>query len=359
MPPVFSNRTLTADQIAILKRWIEEGGTYSEHWAFIPPKQPPVPQTADSSWVKQPIDALVDKRLETEHLKPSREASPATWLRRVSLDLTGLPPSPAELDSFSNDVKARGEKAYVGAVDRLLASPRYGERMALDWLDVARYADTHGFNNDSSRSMWRWRDWVVQSFNRNMPYDRFLTDQLAGDMLPHPTLDERIATGFDRNHVINSEGGIIDEEYRVEYVADRVSTFSQAWLGLTVGCARCHDHKFDPITQRDYYRFFAFFNNVPEIGEDGRVANAVPMVPAPTSKQQRKLHELETAIASLNQRVESREKASAGANRTSNTRWPELAHRIPCRPAPSSRFIVNRANNLTNLSNSRSLLPRV
>ena len=159
----------------------------------------------------------------------------------------------------------------------------------MDWLDVARYADTHGFNNDSARSMWRWRDWVIDAFNANMPYDRFLTEQLAGDLLPNPTLDQRIATGFGRNHVINSEGGIIDEEYRVEYVADRVRTLGMAWLGLTLECAHCHDHKFDPITQRDHYRFFAFFNNVPESGEDGRVANAVPMMPAPTAEQQRQM----------------------------------------------------------------------
>ena len=311
MPPVFSNRTLSADQIAILTRWIEQGGVYSEHWAFVPPKRPEAPQISDNRWVKQPIDTFVHKRLEEEHLQPARPADPATWMRRVSFDLTGLPASLVELDSFSKDAKARGEKAYVAAVDRLLASPRYGERMAQDWLDVARYADTNGFNNDSSRSMWRWRDWVIQSFNRNMPYDRFLTDQLAGDMLPNPTLDERIASGFNRNHVINSEGGIIDEEYRVEYVADRVGTFSQAWLGLTVGCARCHDHKFDPITQRDYYRFFAFFNNVPEIGEDARVANAVPMIPAPTEAQQRKIHELESAIRNLTERIESRERGSS------------------------------------------------
>jgi hypothetical protein len=309
MPPTFSNRSLTSDQIAILKRWIEEGGEYTKHWALIPPKRPPVPEVADRGWVKQPIDAFVAKRLQAEGLHPSRAASPETWLRRASLDLTGLPPSLDELDSFSRDAAARGEAAYGAAADRLLASPRYGERMAMDWLDVARYADTHGFNNDAERSMWRWRDWVIQSFNANMPYDRFLTEQLAGDLLPNPTVEQRIATGFGRNHVINSEGGIIDEEYRVEYVADRVRTLGMSWLGLTVECARCHDHKFDPITQRDYYRFYAFFNNVPEIGEDGRVANAVPILPAPTSEQQQKMRDLESAIAKLTEGVERRKKS--------------------------------------------------
>src|SRR5262245_19113720 len=307
MPPVFSNRTLTADQIAILKRWIEEGGVYNKHWSFVPPQRPAVPP-ADRNWVRQPIDAFVYQRLETEGLRPNRAAAPETWLRRVELDLTGLPPSPAELDSFAKDVKSHGEAAYRAAVDRLLASPRYGERMALDWLDVARYADTHGFNNDSSRSMWRWRDWVIESFNQNMPYNRFITEQLAGDLLPNPTLEQRIATCFGRNHVINSEGGIVEEEYRVSYVADRVRTLGMAWLGLTLECARCHDHKFDALTQRDYYRFFAFFNNVPETGEDGRVANAAPLIQAPNREQQSKMRELESAIAARTARLERLEK---------------------------------------------------
>ena len=312
MPPVYSNRTLTPDQITILKRWIEEGGVYSRHWAFVPPQRPEVPKVETKDWAKQPIDAFVYQRLQEEGLHPNRAAEPATWLRRVSLDLIGLAPSPGELDSFTKDVAERGEAAYVAEVDRLLASPRYGERMALDWLDVARYADTHGFNNDAARSMWRWRDWVIQSFNRNLPYDRFIVEQLAGDLLPDPSLDQRIATGFLRNHVINSEGGIIDEEYRVEYVTDRVNTVSTAWLGLTMGCAHCHDHKFDLVTQRDHYRLFAFFNNVPEIGEDGRVANAVPMISAPTSEQQAKLHELESAVVGLTHRLQKRENAWNG-----------------------------------------------
>ena len=211
-------------------------------------------------------------------------------------------------------MKTRGEKAYDDAVDRLLASPRYGERMAMDWLDVARYADTHGFNNDAARSMWRWRDWVIDSFNNNMPYDRFITEQLAGDLLPNPTLDQRVATGFGRNHVINSEGGIIDEEYRIEYVADRVRTLGMAWLGLTVECARCHDHKYDPITQRDHYRFFAFFNNVPEFGEDGRVTNAAPTIAAPTRDQQNRIGELEAGIAKLTAKMEKPQRSWSWRN---------------------------------------------
>ncbi|MFO1451076.1 MAG: DUF1553 domain-containing protein [Opitutaceae bacterium] len=299
MPPAKSNKHVSPEQIALLRRWIAEGAVYQKHWAFTPPRRAPLPKVQAKDWPRQPIDSFVLARLEKEGLTPSPEARPETWLRRASLDLIGLPPTPAELDAFVADVARRGERAYGAAVDRLLGSPHFGERLAIDWLDAARYADTHGFNNDSSRTMWRWRDWVIASFNANLPYDRFITEQLAGDLLPAPTLDQRIATGFGRNHVINSEGGIIDEEYRVEYVADRVRTTSTAWLGLTLECAKCHDHKFDPIRQTDYYRMFAFFNNVPEFGEDGRVANAVPMIPAPTAEQQAQLAQQASALTKL------------------------------------------------------------
>ena len=334
MPPVSSNRSLTTEQIATLRRWIEEGGQYSKHWAFVPPKRPALPKNADETWAKDPIDAFILQRLETEHLRPSAAAAPEAWFRRVSLDLIGLPPTLAELDSFSSDVKGRGEAAYASTVDRLLASPRYGERMAMDWLDVARYADTHGFNNDSARTMWRWRDWVIDAFNANMPYDRFLTEQLAGDLLPNATLDQRIATGFGRNHVINSEGGIIDEEYRVEYVTDRVRTLGMAWLGLTLECAHCHDHKYDPITQKDHYRFYAFFNNVPELGEDGRVTNAAPVMPAPTSEQQRQMRALETQISKVTSNTERLQRSWKWRNADS-TRVLEIAQKkaVPAEPA--------------------------
>ncbi len=296
MPPASSKRTLSETQIGVLKRWAAEGGGYSQHWAFVPPVR-----KAGGS-----IDGFVRARLTAEGVKANPPAAPEAWLRRVSLDLTGLPPAPADYSAFAAAVKARGEGAYGAAVKRLLASPRFGERMAMDWLDVARYADTHGFNNDAERSMWRWRDWVIRAFNENMPYDRFITEQLAGDLLEKPTLEQRIATGFGRNHVINSEGGIIEEEYRVEYVADRVRTLGMAWLGITLECARCHDHKYDPFTQKDHYRLFAFFNNVPEFGEDGRVANAVPMIQAPTVEEQKKLAELDAAIAKLSARSKPR-----------------------------------------------------
>ena len=307
MPPAYMGHDpLAPSDIAVLREWIAAGAEYQTHWAFVPPERPAQPDVSDPSWPLQASDAFVLARLDQEGLQPSAAAGPAAWLRRMLFDLNGLPPAPSEIRAFVRDAASRGEAAYAAAADRALASPRYGERMAMDWLDVARYADTHGFNNDSERSMWRWRDWVIDAFNRNMPYDRFITEQLAGDLLPRPSLDQRIATGFNRNHVINSEGGIIEEEYRVEYVADRVRTLGMAWLGLTFECARCHDHKFDPISQRDYYRLFAFFDNVPEFGEAGRVANAVPMISAPTVEQRDR-------IAGL--RMEAKRLAQADAER--------------------------------------------
>lgn len=224
MPPPDSHRQVNAEQIAKVRQWIAEGAKFESHWAFSPPVREPLPVVKNRSWIRQPWDAWVMSRLEKEGLSPTPEAKPEAWLRRASFDLTGLPPEPAAVDAFLQDVKARGEAAYAEAADRLLDSPRFGERMTADWMDAARYADTHGFNNDTARSMWRWRDWVINAFNRNLPYNQFITKQLAGDLLPAPTLDDRIATGYARNHVINSEGGIIDEEYRVEYVADRVRT---------------------------------------------------------------------------------------------------------------------------------------
>ncbi len=291
MPPPDSNRSLSDGQRETLRRWIEQGGDYDTHWAFLPPAKSNLPEGFE-----HPIDAFVAQRLAEKNLAFSEEAAPEAWLRRVSFDLTGLPPTLDELELFTEDLNKSGDVAYSRQVDRLLSSPHYGERMAADWLDAARYADTHGFNNDSTRSMWRWRDWVIDAFNQNLPYDRFITEQLAGDLLPDPTIEQLIATGFNRNHGINSEGGIIDEEYRVEYVADRVRTVGMVWMGLTTECARCHDHKYDPFSQEDYYRLFAFFNNVTELGEDGRVANAVPLIPAPTPEQQQELARLEIAF---------------------------------------------------------------
>ncbi len=263
MPPADSGKKLTPAQIATLRQWVAEGAAYAPHWSFVPPTAAALPSVRNAAWPRNALDRFVLAHLEARQLAPSAEADRPTLLRRVSLDLTGLPPTLAELDAFLAD---RAPDAYERAVDRLLASPRFGERMAVDWLDAARYADTNGFFRDAGRQAWPWRDWVVAAFNRNLPYDRFIVDQLAGDLLPAPTLEQKIATGFNRNHTMSNESGLIDEEYRVEYVADRLETTATVFLGLTVGCARCHDHKYDPISQRDYYQLFAFFNNTVESG---------------------------------------------------------------------------------------------
>jgi hypothetical protein len=294
MPPVYSNRTLKPEQIDLIRRWIDEGAHYETHWAFVAPKRPAVPEVKNKGWVRNPVDNFILARLESEGLKPSPEADKTTLLRRVTFDLTGLPPTPAELESFLAD---SSPGAYEKRVDQLLASPHYGERMAMPWLDLARYSDTHGYHIDSLRQMWHWRDWVINAYNRNMPFDEFTIEQLAGDLLPNPTVEQKIATGFDRNHMLNFEGGAIPEEYHVEYVVDRVSTTASTWLGLTMGCARCHDHKYDPVKQKDFYRFFAFFNTVPERGLDGARGNAVPVLELPSPEQQRERDELNRQIA--------------------------------------------------------------
>ena len=307
MPPADSGKHITAAQIELLQRWIDQGAEYQAHWSFAPLKRPTVPLIkADGTWIAaNPIDKFVQERLQQDGLQPSPEADRERLLRRITLDLTGTPPTLTEIDEFLAD---KSPDAYEKMVDRLMASPKYGERMALDWLDAARYADTHGFNNDTTRYMWRWRDWSINAFNQGMPFDQFVTEQLAGDLLPDPTVEQRIATGFNRNHVINSEGGIIPEEYRVEYVADRVHTTATILLGVSLSCARCHDHKFDPFTQREYYQFFAFFNNLNEQGEAGRVGNAEPTIKAPTSDQALRQASLTRQLASLDEALQARHK---------------------------------------------------
>ncbi|HSU66000.1 MAG TPA: DUF1549 and DUF1553 domain-containing protein, partial [Tepidisphaeraceae bacterium] len=251
-------------------------------------------------WVRNPIDRFVLSRLDNEKLKPSPEADKTTLCRRLYLDLLGLPPTPADVDSFVNDSRP---DAYERLVDKLLANPHYGERMALDWLDAARYADTHGYHIDSGRDMTAWREWVIDAFNHDLPYDQFTLKQLAGDLLPQSTIEDKIASGFCRNNMVNFEGGAIPEEYHTAYIIDRVNTVGTVWLGLTVGCCQCHDHKFDPLTQKEYYQLFAFFNNVPENGLDGQKGNAVPFIPTPTKAQQTKLDELAAAIKQTDEKL--------------------------------------------------------
>ena len=294
MPPAYSGKSLTERETDLIRRWIGQGAKWQKHWSLIPPRRPGLPKVSNRNWPRNGLDFFVLQRLDLEGLPPSPTADRATLLRRVSLDLTGLPPTPGEIDAFLNDT---APDAYEKVVDRLLASPRYGERMAVRWLDAARYADTNGYQSDGERSMWRWRDWVIDAFNQNMPFDQFTIEQIAGDMLPNATLAQKIATGFNRNHRGNGEGGIIPEEYAVEYVVDRVETTASVWLGLTLGCARCHDHKYDPLTQKEFYQVFAYFNNVPERGRALKYGNSPPFIKAPTAAQQSRLRELEAKLA--------------------------------------------------------------
>ena len=274
MPPPESNRTLTPKQKEQIRDWIDAGAKWVRHWAFQPIVRPQVPVPRDSTWARGPIDRFVLAKLEAHQMKPAPPADRERWLRRVTLDLTGLPPSLKEVDAFLADRAAGAEERVV---DRLLGSPRFGERMATDWLDLARYSDTHGFQMDRYRPMWPWRDWVIRSFNRNLPFDKFVTWQLAGDLLPNPTQEQRLATAFNRNHLQNEEGGIVAEEFRVSYVVDRVNTFGSAFLGMTFECSRCHDHKYDPISQRDFYQLFSMFQNIDESGQTVYFGEIMPV----------------------------------------------------------------------------------
>jgi hypothetical protein len=273
MPPPESHLSLSAEEKEVLRRWIEQGAEYKSHWAFLPVVRPPVPAVPDDAWSRNPIDRFVLARLRREGLAPAPEASRETLIRRLSFDLTGLPPTLEEIDAFVADP---APDAYERVVDRLLNSPAYGERRANEWLDLARYADTYGYQADVDRDMSPWRDWVIRAFNANLPYDQFITWQIAGDLLPSPTREQRLATAFNRLHRQTNEGGSIEEEFRVEYVADRVHTFGTAFLALTLECARCHDHKYDPITQKEYYRLAAFFDNIDESGLYSHFTRAVP-----------------------------------------------------------------------------------
>ncbi|MEO6812071.1 MAG: PSD1 and planctomycete cytochrome C domain-containing protein [Isosphaeraceae bacterium] len=294
MPPPKSGKSLTKPQIDILKRWIAQGAEWRVHWSFLPLERPPVPEVHDPAWPRTPIDRFLLARMEREGLSPSAEADKPTLIRRVTLDLTGLPPTPTEVDAFLAD---QSTNAYETLVDRLIRSPRFGEHMARYWLDAARYGDTHGLHLDNYREIWPYRDWVIRAFNDNMPFDQFLTEQLAGDLLPNPTVAQLVATGFNRCNVSTSEGGSIEEEVYVRNVIDRVDTTSTVFLGLTVGCARCHDHKFDPITQKDFYQFFAFFNNLDGPALDGNGPRPAPSVPVPSPEQQAAIADIQTKIA--------------------------------------------------------------
>jgi SAM-dependent methyltransferase len=296
MPPPKTGRKLSAAQVAVLKQWIEEGARWQTHWAYAAPRRQLLPAVGNPTWPRNAIDHFVLARLEKEGLAPSPEATRTTLVRRLSLDLTGLPPALEEVEAFVND---RRPDAYRRLVDRLLASPRFGERLAHDWLDSARYADSNGYQSDATRTMWPWRDWTVRALGAGMPFDQFTVEQIAGDLLPGAGVEQKIATGFHRNHMLNGEGGRVAEESRIDYVVDRVDTTATVWLGLTMGCARCHDHKYDPFTQKDYYRLFAYFNNLAESGAVDRGGNAAPVLGLPTPAQVQKRKELQQQIRDL------------------------------------------------------------
>jgi hypothetical protein len=293
MPPPKTGHHVTELEVALLKRWIQQGAPYAGHWAFIKPVRPGFPKVKDHSWPKSGLDHFILAKLEAAGLKPSPPADRYTLARRLSLDLTGLPPTPTEVDLFVNDTSP---DAYEKLVDRLLALPAYGERWARPWLDLARYADSSGFGSDPLRlNIWPWRDWVINALNRNMPFDQFTLEQLAGDLLPNPTEEQLIATAFHRNTMTNTEGGTDDEEFRVAAVKDRANATAQVWMGLTMGCAQCHTHKYDPITQREYYQFYAFFNAT----EDNDQPDERPTLPLPTKAQREKMDRLKTEIAAV------------------------------------------------------------
>ncbi|MCM8542433.1 MAG: DUF1553 domain-containing protein [Lentisphaeraceae bacterium] len=299
MPPPESHKTLSLYEKELIKKWINQGAEYEDHWAFIPIKNPPSPKT-NSDWGSSPIDKFILAKLEKAGLSPVKEADKETLIRRVTFDISGLPPTLEEIDAFLND---NSKNAYEKLVDRLLKSEKYGEHMARYWLDAARYGDTHGLHLDNYRSMWPYRDWVISAFNKNMPFDQFTTEQLAGDLLPERTLENQVASGFNRCNVTTSEGGSIAEEYYVRYAVDRTSTTSTVWLGLTTGCATCHDHKFDPISTKEFYSMYGFFNNITENAMDGNKAKVPPIVYLYSDEDKKKLADLDTQIVNVNKEL--------------------------------------------------------
>lgn len=312
MPPPETGKTLSAEEIETLRRWIAAGAQWEAHWAFTPPERPELPKPPKANWAHNAIDHFVAKRLSDEQLQPEQEANRRVVVRRLHLDLTGLPPTIQEVHEFLSDDRPN---AYERLVDRLLESPHYGERMTLAWLDQARYADTNGFSIDGGRHMWLWRDWVIHAYNSNMPFDQFVTEQLAGDLLPNATTDQKVATGFNRNHMITHEGGTIPEENLVNYTADRVKTTSEVFLGLTMACAQCHDHKYDPLSQRDYYRFFAYFNELEDHGLDGNSGrNSAPKIKSTSilGRDGYEMAQIQQDLASLQQKMREPLESQAG-----------------------------------------------
>jgi hypothetical protein len=328
MPPHKTNKKLTDAQKAVLKQWIAEGAEYQPHWSFIPPTRPGLPAVKNEAWVKNPIDRFILAKLETAGLTPAPEADRRTLARRLSLDLTGLPPDPKDVEEFVNDKRP---DYYEKFVDKLMDYPAWGEHRGRYWLDAARYADSHGIHFDNYREMWAYREWVMKAFNANMPFDRFTIEQLAGDLLPNSTLDQEIASGFNRCNITTNEGGAIDEEYLVLYARDRTETTSQVWMGLTAGCCVCHDHKFDPLTQRDFYSMSAFFNNTTQRAMDGNVSDTPPTVLVPRPEDRARWEVLSKEVAVAKAKAEARKQAA----RADFKKWlesvkaDEIAKKVP------------------------------
>ena len=342
MPPPESNLDLSAREKAILIRWIESGAKYKPHWAFLKPEKYPIPNVKNIAQTKNDIDPFILEILEQKGGKLSNPAAKEILLRRVSFDLTGLPPTLEEIDHFLDDTSP---EAYEKVVDRLLASPHFGERMATEWMDVARFADTHGYTVDRYRDMSPWRDWVIQAFNQNLAYDQFVIWQLAGDLLPNATTEQKLATGFNRNHQQNMEGGIVPEEFRVEYVADRTNTLGKAFLGITMECARCHDHKFDPITQKNYYELFSFFNNIDESGQiSWNDAMPVPTMLLPDAQTEEKIHKLDEKIKIVKQEIKDLEASHAA-------RWEQWL--VSKQSSPTYVPVRNKMSAFFDLSQSK------
>ena len=326
MPPAKSGKHLTPTQIDVLRRWVAEGAQWKQHWAYVVPERAPLPPVKDSQWPRNPIDRFTLQKIEQAGMRPAPEAGKPALIRRASLDLVGLPPTIEEVDAFLSD---KSPAAYEKVVDRLLASKHFGERMALNWLDLARYADTSGYHFDGVRFMWLWRDWVINAFNQNMPYSQFTVEQLAGDLLPNPTTSQRIASGFNRNNMTTDEGGADPDEYLNKYAVDRVNTTGIVWLGLTVGCAECHDHKYDRLTQKEFYQLYAFFNNVPEKGLDRiRTDNPPPRLAVPTPEQAVQLVERDFVLRDAEKTLQDRENELG----ETQEKWERLTQAKP--PAP-------------------------
>jgi len=309
MPPAKAHKTLSAEEKETLRRWIEQGAEYEPHWSFIPPQRPTPPAVQHAPWVRNPIDSFILARLESCGLTPAPEADRSVLIRRVSLDLTGLPPAPELVEAFLAD---QASDAYEKVVDQLLASDSWGEHRARYWLDYARYADTHGIHFDNFREMWSYRDWLVKAFNANMRFDQFTIESLAGDLLPDATMDQKIASGFNRCNMTTNEGGVIEEEYKVLYARDRTDATAQVWLGLTAGCAVCHDHKFDPMTQRDFYAFSAFFNNTTQPIMDGNVKDTPPVIVVPREADRARWTALAEELATAQAQIAARRTAAQG-----------------------------------------------